>query len=515
MNAPLDAAAVVRDAVIRAAAHSPDPDAIAAPDMSVLRLSRRAPPALPLDLLGPAWERWSDAAAVAAAAPPDYVVLPLLAVASVLVGNARWAQATPGWSEPPHIWAGTVGDSGSSKSPGADCLLRDVLPTIESRMMGDFPDRLRDWRALAEAHKAGQEIWEGEVRQAKKSGAAPPLPPAEAVPAEPQAPRLRQSDVTVERVATLLATAAPKGLLVVRDELAGWLLGLTAYNDAGRAFWIEAYGGRPYRVERQKHPEPIVIPRLAVAVTGSTQPEKLAEIFREADDGLLARFVWGWPDPLPFRLGTAAPDSAWAIDALDRLRLLDLAPGAEPGLPPRPILVPLVPEAVAMMEAFGQDMQRLQEGAGGLMRSAYGKARGLALRLSLVLAMLRWCGEPGWTAAPDVIDRDAFTAACDLVADYFMPMAERVYGDAAAPMAQRQAATLARWIMRTKAGEVHVRRLQREVRLPGLGDAPAIHAAAAALAEAGWLLPPPKGEGFQARGRAVYPVNPTVFGAEQ
>jgi len=42
---------------------------------------------------------------------------------------------------------------------------------------------------------------------------------------------------------------------------------------------------------------------MAVAVTGSTQPEKLAAMFEEADDGLLSRFVWAWPDPLPFRLG--------------------------------------------------------------------------------------------------------------------------------------------------------------------------------------------------------------------
>ena len=478
---------------------TPDPELLADPDMGVLRLGRRSPPPLPLDLFGHRWATWMTGAAEAAAAPCDYVALPLLAAASALIGHARWAQATPGWVEPPHIWAGTVGDSGSSKSPGADCLLRDVLPTIESRMMGDFPDRLRDFRAVAEAHKAGQEVWQDDVRKAKKANTPPPLPPAEAPPAEPQAPRLRQSDVTVERVATLLATAAPKGLLITRDELAGWLLGLNAYNDAGRAFWIEAYGGRPYRVERQKLPEPIIIPRLAVAVTGSTQPEKLAELFREADDGLLGRFVWGWPDPLPFRLGTVAPQAAWAIEALDRLRLLDLAPGEEPGAPSRPIMVELAPDAVVMMEAFAQDMQRQQEGAGGLMRSAYGKARGLALRLSLVLTMLRWCGEEGWTPSPDKIDGEAFAAACDLVAEYFMPMAERVYGDAAAKPVQRQAATLARWIVRTKAAEVHVRTMQRKIRLPGLGTAADIHAAAAELADAGWLLPPQPGGEYQAR----------------
>ena len=113
--------------------------------------------------------------------------------------------------------------------------------------------------------------------------------------------------MTIERVATLLATAAPKGLLIVRDELAGWITGMNAYNDAGRAFWIEAFGGRPYRVERQKHPEPIIVPRLAVSVFGGVQPDRLGPLMREADDGLLARILWAWPDPIPFRLRAARP----------------------------------------------------------------------------------------------------------------------------------------------------------------------------------------------------------------
>src|SRR3954453_10597810 len=27
---------------------------------------------------------------------------------SALVGNARWAQGTPGWAEPPHLWCAVV-----------------------------------------------------------------------------------------------------------------------------------------------------------------------------------------------------------------------------------------------------------------------------------------------------------------------------------------------------------------------------------------------------------------------
>jgi hypothetical protein len=199
------------------------------------------------------------------------------------------------------------------------------------------------------------------------------------------------------------------------------------------------------------------------------------------------------------------------VDALDRVRLLDLAPGEQPNDPPRPLFVPLNPAAARMTEAFGQDMRRRQQEAGGLMRSAFGKARGLALRLSLVLTMLRWCGSEGMAAPPTEIGEEAFGAACDLVADYFMPMAERVYGDAAARQEDRNAATLARWIVKTRAVEVHVRKLQREVRLPGLNTAEAIHGAAAVLVEAGWLIPPKIG--FGTARRVAYVVNRVVLEA--
>ncbi len=135
-------------------------------------------------------------------------------------------------------------------------------------MQGDFPDRHREWQQAAERAKAAQESWKDHVRVAQKEGTALPIPP-DPVPPEPEAPRLRQNDVTIEKVATLLASAAPKGLLIFRDEMAGWLGSMNQYNDAGRAFWIEAYGGRPYRVERQKHLLPIDVPRLAVAGTAA------------------------------------------------------------------------------------------------------------------------------------------------------------------------------------------------------------------------------------------------------
>jgi hypothetical protein len=484
----------------------PDHDTWPQPDMSVLRLGRHRPPPLPLTVFGPAWEAWIVSAAAAASCPADYVAAPLLASISTLIGHSRWAQATPGWIEPPHLWVAAVGDSGTGKSPGADCLMRDVLPEIERRMLADFPDRLQEWASTAERGKAATLRWRRELREAEQCGAPPPPSPRVFAAAEPQAPRLRQHDVTIEKVAELLDAAAPKGLLIVRDELAGWIAGMNAYHGGGREFWIEAYGGRPYRVERKTNPHPLIVSRLAVGVYGGTQPDKLALLLREADDGLLGRLLWAWPEPIRFRLGHEAPRTTWATRALDRLRELDLRPGD----PPMPIMVPLTKEARAMIETFANEMQDWQSTACGPLRSAIGKARGAALRISLVLELMWWCGEEGTRPPPAEIGAEAFAAAARLIGDYFMAMAERVYGDAAASERDRAAARLARWIIRTHPSEVHVRHLQRDVRLQGLRTAEHIRAAAGMLVEAGWLREPVPGNEFGQRGRVAYTVNPRL-----
>ena len=287
-----------------------DKDGWNEPDMGVVQMRRRPPPPLPLDAFGEKWGKWIFDAAAAAACPPDYIAAPLLSSVSVLIGNARWAQAWPGWGEPPHLWVVVVGDSGTGKSPGADCLLRDVLPTIERNMVGDYPDRLREWAAAVEFDKVVKKRWQEDLRKAQENKTPlPPMPLPVAAEIAPEKPRLRQHDTTIEQVAAILATAAPKGVVMVRDEIAGWLTGMTAYNPSGRAFWLESYGGRPYRVERRKHgAEPIEIERLVVAVYGGTQPERLSDLAVGPDDGLFSRILWMWPDPVQFRRGATTPN---------------------------------------------------------------------------------------------------------------------------------------------------------------------------------------------------------------
>jgi hypothetical protein len=482
------------------------------PDLSVLNLCRRSPPTLDLSLFGPRWEAWIRAAAGAAACPVDYVVAPLLASASTLIGNARWAKATPGWIEPPHLWCASVGDSGSGKSPGADIFYRHILPPIEHRMAMDFTDLVEEHRRRKELADVKQAAWRAMARKAETKGLEPPLPPDFKEEPAPVRPRLVMSDVTIEKVADLLARATPKGLLMARDELAGFFLGLDEYNSAGRPFWLEAYGGRPYSVDRVSHPESISVPRLVVGWHGGIQPSRLAEVMRGPDDGLLSRWCWFWPEPTPFRLTTAVPDIRFAVAAFDRLGMLTLR--REEGRSPEPIPIPLVPAALSSLESFTQAMHEFQQEAGGLMNSALGKARGLVLRLSLVLEYLRWAAQDGYAEPPQEISAEACAAAIDLATGYLVPMAERVYGDAAAPLKVRNTATLARWIKKTRGAEVHLRHLQRDVRLPGLNQAEAIRDACNGLVEAGWLSVPPESLG-PGRPRIVYRVRPELLTALQ
>ena len=90
-----------------------------------------------------------------------------------------------------------------------------------------------------------------------------------------------------------------------------------------------------------------------------------------------------------------------------------------------------------------------------MLRSAFGKARGAALRLSLVLEWLWCCAKADMSLPPDSISKKAFAPAATLVSEYYMPMAERVFSDAGATDVERDAATLTRWILKERPDEVH------------------------------------------------------------
>lgn len=502
--------------MVGSAIHAARPVEHAEPDMSVLREGRRAAPALPLEVFGP-WERWiRDTADGTGPTPPDYCAAALLSCAAALIGNSRWVSPWRSWNEPPALWVGLIGTPSAGKSPAMRPLIA-MIRHLEGELAADFEEVRRLWLTDREAASCARTAWEAAVKQASKDAVAPPTMPAAAeAPPEPARPRIAVSDTTAEALAAIIA-GQPRGLLTIRDELAGWLSGFDRYSGAGadRGFWLECNGGGSYTIDRVKNGgTPIRIPHLTVSVLGGIQPDRLASmLFTGDDDGLASRLLLIWPDPLPPARPRRTADDGAAAVALRRLLGLELA--TDENGQPRPNVVPLADDAADLFEAWRMEHAGVAEASAGRLAGHMGKLPGIVLRLSLTLEHLWWAWE-GRGAAPRTVSKRAVAAAAVLANEYFIPMAQRAYGDAAVPDAERHAATLARWIVSARPDVVGVKRLYREVRLPGLTKAAPVKEACERLVEADWLLPAFSREGDTAgRQRQEYKVNPRVYRSAQ
>ncbi|TFL15975.1 DUF3987 domain-containing protein [Jannaschia formosa] len=343
-----------------------------------------------------------------------------------------------------------------------------------------------------------------------KAGDAPPDRPqsCDAGP-PPHIPRLVVNDGTMERLGAIL-DRQPRGTLQMRDELAGWLEGMQRYSGGGsdRPFWLEAFGGRGFTVERMGR-ESLTIDRLTLGVMGGIQPDRLKSLlFKSDDDGLLARFLPIWPNPAPLRRPQAWADETLMERALTRLLALDMVTGEDGET--RPWFIPFAEDARGLMDEFRQTVRQWEADADGLLLSFIGKLPGLAARLSLVLGCLAHAAEDA--GEPQAITASEFGRAAHLVEAYLLPMARRAYADAATPKADRAARRLV-GIIRVQGWRSFTSRQVQRLDRPGLGNKAELDPALAALEDRDCIRPveaPPNPQG--GRPQRLYAVNPVLHG---
>lgn len=478
------------------------------PAARFLRSELPSAPALPLrDVLGPRLSQWVEDAAEAKGAPPDYVFAALLAVAGATIGNARWVSPWRGWNEPPVIWTMCIGLPSAGKSPAIDAALQP-LRRAERTLREAAEAELRSWAEKTEIAKLAEATWKEVAKAAIKAGEAPPDRPREAsVGPAPHIPRLVVNDGTIERLGAILAQQ-PRGTLQMRDELAGWLEGMQRYSGGGsdRPFWLEAFGGRGFTVERMGR-EPLTIDRLTIGVVGGIQPERLKGLlFKADDDGLLARFLPIWPNPAPLRRPQAWADEALMDRALGRLMALDMITDADGGA--RPWTVPFGEDARSLMDEFRLTVRDWEADVEGLMLSFVGKLPGLAARLSLVLGCLDYAtGEAGEFRE---VTASEFGRAAHLTEAYFLPMARRAYAEAATPKGDRAARRLVS-IIREQGWQSFTARQVLRLDRPALGSKSELDPALSAL-EDGECIRPVEVATYPQGGRPqrLFAVNPAL-----
>jgi hypothetical protein len=227
---------------------------------------------------------------------------------------------------------------------------------------------------------------------------------------------LLTNNATTEQLARIIASN-DRGLILYRDELAGWVGQMDKYggNGADRASYLEAFGGRPCVIDRVKDAASLRVPHFSVGILGGIQPDRLATMLLAGDDdGLCAQFLFAWPEP---QQPTRPRYSAHNIAALGRLRwLLTLAPEETETGQKAPKVLPMEPTAADRLHAWRLEIATMEASASGLFLSWLGKMPGVAVRLALVFELLWWSESTVGLSQPEQISLRAVDAAVSMLA---------------------------------------------------------------------------------------------------
>lgn len=416
------------------------------PDWELLDDRRGKLPEFPIDALVPGWQDYVERAAHGAGVTTAHVAVPLITIASGVIGSARRIEASRSWTEPATLWSAVVGFSGSGKTPGIDVSKR-TLAFIEKNRREKIASLQREHETLAEAARAAQKKWKKEVEEAIAAGSPPPSRPVGASDVgEFVAPRLYVSDITTERLAVLLQ-ARPRGMMVIADELAGLFLNMGRYsNGSDREFWLEAWNGKHFIVERMGRPA-VAIDHLLVGITGGLQPDKLVRSFQGDADGMYARVCFAWPPEPSYRplCSEVAEIEDDIVNALTRL--IEMPAESDTGFSPR--AVPLSNEATATFEQFRQFLHAGKAALDAREREWWAKGASQVLRLSGTLAFMAWSFATG-SSEPGRIEQAFMASAIRIWRDYFWPHSRAALRQIGISERHANSRKVLKWIRATK-----------------------------------------------------------------
>lgn len=414
----------------------------------------------PLDALPEPIRGFVDAGAKAIGCDPSYLALPLLTVLAAAIGNSRRLKLKHNWLVPPILWGAIVGESGSMKTPAFQLVLRSVRER-QKRAFKVFEAQRQEYEATLEAWR--------EARKDERGGKPQP----------PSCERFLVSDTTVEALAPILL-ANPRGLLLARDELAGWIGSFDRYAGKGKAGadaanWLSMFNAENITVDRKTGiSHTIHVPQAAVCVLGGIQPAILrrALSLEHRESGLAARLLLASPPPKPKRWTEADIDPALEANVgrlVDRLYSLQMAVGE--GGETRSVLVRLNDEARTVWATYYDAHADEQAELTGDLSAAWAKLEEYAARLALVIHYIRWAvGDPTLTDE-NTVDVDTMKRAVTL-ATWFKHEARRVYTMLDESDAERDQRRLVEWI-ECRGGTTTAREVQmgcRRLRGPGAAE---------------------------------------------
>ena len=432
-----------------------------------------------------------------------YVALPLLAALASAIGNTRRIELKPGWTEPAIIWAVIVGESGTLKSPAIEIAVKP----IRQRQAAAFK-RLGEEMKQHDIELAKYEN-ELATRKKRKLDGDPPEKPI-----EPTAERFWCDDVTIEALAALLQNRW-RGLLVARDELAGWFGSFDRYSNGKGggdvAKWLEIFGGRPLMNDRKSGDNRTTyVSRANASICGGIQPATLTRSLgiEYRNNGLLARLLLAYP-PSKAKKWTEDCITHELEEKIDALfdRLYELEPTPDENGDPQPVIVRLNGAGKAAWVKFFNAHGKEQAALSGELAAAWSKLEGYAARLALVVHFIRWAANDSTLSNENEIDAESIKIGV-ILSQWFGNEARRIYSMMGESEGERNDRCLVEWIQR-QGGAVTPRDIQQNLQR-FKSDVSAAETALDELVEAGygrWEHPTPSAKG--GRPSKIFRLNPS------
>jgi hypothetical protein len=282
---------------------------------------------------------------------PASIAVPLLTAAIGVVGNGVIVSPWTGWSEAMAVWSMVVAPSGSMKSS-----------------------------TVGFAIKALQDFEASLPRESE----------------EDPKPRILVVDATVEALQPVEAKN-PRGIVVARDELAGFLEGIGQYkksSSSDESYFLSATEGQRYVVDRKTSGSSDIVRHL-LSLFGGIQPSVLIRVFGRRgmiESGFGARFMVVWPkrDHIPIAEPPAGSEER-IIGVTSRLRRALLALRSIPMVNGAPAVLRFDDDAKGLLSDFANAQQSIGKLLPDISieRACREKSRGWAVRIAGLVCLLR------------------------------------------------------------------------------------------------------------------------------
>ena len=197
-------------------------------------------------LLPDAFRPWLSDVAERTQCPPEYPAVGAIVALEWVIGRgcAIRPKRHDDWSVVPNLWGALVGPPSAMKTPAVRQAMRP-LAAVARKASEQHAERAYEREAI----EARLKSLRNEMQQAAKKGEDLGLLKArfeelmDEAQQEDAERRFIVYDATVEKLGELLASS-PRGLLLFRDELAGFLKSLDKVgHENDRAFYLEAWNG--------------------------------------------------------------------------------------------------------------------------------------------------------------------------------------------------------------------------------------------------------------------------------